>query len=465
MPIDVKSLLADGELFRRNGANIDGTGVTEFGLFGATTSVRIPMAANPTIDGPAAVASGSDNTVGIALNPKVTGDFTGITGADAGVWWGLNVFAHTGTAASDGSGLTDMIGSLIELAVQKASGTIPVARGLETGVSLFGASAGATITQAESLRVSAPTEKAGATSGSIVTAYGLFVEEVTAGTSANLSLYVDGGVSRFGGRVDVAGTITSITENLDIYANFSAAAGAKLSLYDDGTNSGGIRADLRTSGAALDVYNGTDVKGAIFAAGHLFLDDAASAPSAPADGIHLYTEDSILKYKGTSGNVHVVETGLGFPCSVPPHFRAGVTSIVSSNRRYYMRVTEGGTISKIGLEVGTASGNISVAIYSNTGAGRSAAPGARIATSGSVSCPASGYAEVSLGGSYPVQPGDWISLAADNTTATFQCAFTGVAGSNLPKGVQAKEDSAFTAPATATPTTEAGPTFILVGVA
>lgn len=157
--------------------------------------------------------------------------------------------------------------------------------------------------------------------------------------------------------------------------------------------------------------------------------------------------------------------GIGFPCTVPPSFNTGGNSIVSANRRYYMRSIGGGTISKVGLDIATSNGNISVAIYSNTGSGRAAMPGARIATSGSVACPAAGYAEISLGGSYTLQPGDWFSLAADGIIASFWAAFTRVSGSTFSKGVFAKQDSAFTAPATATPVHEVGPVFILVGVA
>lgn len=259
---DLGELLASGEV----DSDVSLSGPT-FGLFSAETSVRIPMAANPVISGPAAVASGSSNTVGFVLAPSVTGDFTGITGEDAGYWWGLNVFAKTGAGASDAAGLTNLYGGLIELAVLKASGTVPVARGMETGVSLFGAAAGATITQAESLRVSAPTKKNGATGGAITTAYGLFVETVSVG-STNFSLFVDGGTSRIKGVTQLGGVLNfGAAGYADIRAGFNASDGANL-LLD--ANSGGLYGsgsailDLHEAGASFLIRDGTNSLASVF---------------------------------------------------------------------------------------------------------------------------------------------------------------------------------------------------------
>lgn len=56
---------------------------------------------------------------------------------------------------------------------------------------------------------------------------------------------------------------------------------------------------------------------------------------------------------------------------------SGVVNIGSANTTRYFRVLEGGTISKVRLNIGTASGNIANAAYSNTGTGLAAAPGAQ----------------------------------------------------------------------------------------
>lgn len=108
----------------------------------------------------------------------------------------------------------------------------------------------------------------------------------------------------------------------------------------------------------------------------------------------------------------------------------------------------GGTIAKIALSIGVSSGNISVAAYPNVGAGVAAVPGARLATSGAVACPAAGWAEVSLGASVEVAQGSWFALTADNTTATFLSS--GAAnpnGNSFGLGQMLREGAAHPAPA------------------
>lgn len=93
-----------------------------------------------------------------------------------------------------------------------------------------------------------------------------------------------------------------------------------------------------------------------------------------------------------------------------------------NNDAHYMRVVEGGTISAIRVRVANNSGNISVGVYRNSGAGLAAVPGARVATSGAVACPAIGDRDVALGAAVYVNPGDWLGMSCDNTTATFVMA-------------------------------------------
>ena len=91
----------------------------------------------------------------------------------------------------------------------------------------------------------------------------------------------------------------------------------------------------------------------------------------------------------------------------------------TANDASYARVLVGGSISNIGFHVSVSSGNVSVAVYRNSGSGRSAVPGTRLATSGAVACPGTGFQTISLGSTVAVQRGDWIALSCDNTTAAF----------------------------------------------
>lgn len=145
---------------------------------------------------------------------------------------------------------------------------------------------------------------------------------------------------------------------------------------------------------------------------------------------------------------------LGFPFNIDPRHIAASAANNAANRTFYYRATGGGTVSKIGLYVASASGNICVSVYANTGIGRAAAPGARVATSGSVACPAAGYAEVTLDAPVTVTSGDfWFALATDNTTATFGAVSTSAFAI---QGVMAWQDTAFPSPATAVPVNGSG---------
>lgn len=94
---------------------------------------------------------------------------------------------------------------------------------------------------------------------------------------------------------------------------------------------------------------------------------------------------------------------------------------VLANDGHYLRAVDGGRgLSKFIFQVGTASGNISVAAYKRSGKGAAAQPtGGQIVTTGAIACPASGYVEVAPGGStFNIQAGDFIGLSSDGTTAT-----------------------------------------------
>ena len=111
---------------------------------------------------------------------------------------------------------------------------------------------------------------------------------------------------------------------------------------------------------------------------------------------------------------------LGFVLTMPCLNAGAAGAWPVANAARFVRAFAAGTITKVGLHVGTASGNVSVAVFRSGGAGRLARPtGAPVAASGAVACPAAGYAEIALGSAVKVEAGDWIGLSCDNTTATF----------------------------------------------
>jgi hypothetical protein len=87
---------------------------------------------------------------------------------------------------------------------------------------------------------------------------------------------------------------------------------------------------------------------------------------------------------------------------------------------YQKLVSAGYAMSSIRIRVNVQSGNICAGVYSNNGStGTAARPGSRTATTGAIACPASGTADLSLGGSVTPAPGDWFGFSCDNTTASF----------------------------------------------
>jgi len=143
------------------------------------------------------------------------------------------------------------------------------------------------------------------------------------------------------------------------------------------------------------------------------------------------------------------------------------TTIGVANRACFQRLEQVGPntpITSILLRVQTSSGNICVAVYTSA-AGR-ANPVTRIATSGSVACPATGTTGA-IALDVPVTPtkDTWFAISADNNTAAFDCKASAAAYSitNLALGVSAYQDGAFPLPATAAPTACRTPGYILVG--
>lgn len=202
-----------------------------------------------------AVSSGTSNVVGIGFNPKVVGNFTGIGGSDPGFAWGLDLFATVGdgTAANDVSGLTTITGAELELDVMNTAGTINVARGGLAGVFLFGAAAGATITQAEGFRAAAPARVAGATGGTVTNAYSLYVEAPTIGATSNYSIFAEAGApARFSDTVQIGGNLYNFNEQFTIYSGYNSPASIYLASL---ANGGGINFQLGWSSALFNFKN------------------------------------------------------------------------------------------------------------------------------------------------------------------------------------------------------------------
>lgn len=141
------------------------------------------------------------------------------------------------------------------------------------------------------------------------------------------------------------------------------------------------------------------------------------------------------------------------------------TTTLNANQAVYLRVKGKGWISKIALHVNVSSGNIDVGVYaSDLGApGSTARPTTRKASSGSVVCPAAGAAVVALSTPVYCEEGDWLALVVDNATASFYRGGAGGFSTTLANGFSHHQSAAFPLPATATPSTGADYSVILVG--
>lgn len=106
--------------------------------------------------------------------------------------------------------------------------------------------------------------------------------------------------------------------------------------------------------------------------------------------------------------------------TVDPAIMPGFIAFPAANRAYYYRVTSAAAITALTAEISTATGNILAAVYKNNGQqGRNAAPSELIASTGSVVA-VDGKQSLPLGGTFGVAAGDWIMVAADNTTVRFR---------------------------------------------
>jgi hypothetical protein len=158
--------------------------------------------------------------------------------------------------------------------------------------------------------------------------------------------------------------------------------------------------------------------------------------------------------------------GWGLMFTIDPGLYQSNYAFAGANRCAYMRITGGGVITKIGLFVGTSSGNISLAVYGQSGIGRSCVPNGQKVTTGAISCPAgSTYTEVSLGASVGVVSGDYFALSCDNTTATFGGAMGAAYSHALAAGRVGFQGTAHPAPSSPSLASGGERCFVLVGVA
>lgn len=158
--------------------------------------------------------------------------------------------------------------------------------------------------------------------------------------------------------------------------------------------------------------------------------------------------------------------GWGIPFTCDPMFAEGTVNIGTANNAYHWRSKGGGTITKLAIRVGTSADSISLAVSRGT-VGR-AGPTARVATTGVVPCPASGYAEVSLGGSVAVNATtDWLGISCDGTSATFRAGYSNANGLNdIFLGFLGAQTTSHPIPASPSTTPNQGkPPIIIIGVA
>lgn len=165
-----------------------------------------------------------------------------------------------------------------------------------------------------------------------------------------------------------------------------------------------------------------------------------SAPSADTNYGKLWADSTsfLPKWMDSAGTSY--DVGLGYQPPFIGHNEAAPNSaanVGSANRAWYKAITVDTNVTVTGIRIGVAvsSGNIDVGIYNSAGT--------KLASSGSTACPSAGKDTVTFSSSIAITPGVYyLSLTADNTTATFSRA-----GTDTIMGL-GYEDSAFPLPST-----------------
>lgn len=159
----------------------------------------------------------------------------------------------------------------------------------------------------------------------------------------------------------------------------------------------------------------------------------------------------------------IAKQAFDFPTVADTRYLKGSNTVGTANNCHYNRVFGTGSITKVRVYVTVSNGNIGVAVYDTTGTGVSAAPNTRVASSGSVACPAAGAADVSIGATVNITVLIyWFALSASGVTATF--GNIGAVVSGWGNGLNAAQTTAHPPPATAAPTATAGVAFHMSGV-
>lgn len=163
------------------------------------------------------------------------------------------------------------------------------------------------------------------------------------------------------------------------------------------------------------------------------------------DVITLFTLDGGTVWYGFHANQRagVAPFFLAPDYGLTPFDATGI-SVGTNNQAFYAPATLHGaaTITGVMVHVRNQNGNISVGLYSEAGT--------RLATSGSVSCPAAGVSEVVFTSAYTAPPGRYyLALSASGTTATFTAISSGVASGQPPFNARTQA-TAHPVPATAT---------------
>lgn len=144
---------------------------------------------------------------------------------------------------------------------------------------------------------------------------------------------------------------------------------------------------------------------------------------------------------------------IGMAVSVwPLSLSSGGTGAFSGNasRTNYFRGLGAATaFANVACIIGVSSGNVEIAVFNGT-----TVPTTRQQTTGSIPCPASGYASIALGAAATVtHHAYWWSIGADNTTATIGCAGAAGNANSLMAANVSYQEATYPAPSTATPGT------------
>ena len=278
-----------------------------------------------------------------------------------------------------------------------------------------------------------------------------------AGTTTNLNLQVR---SKGSGSIDlqdsnaksIAGFGSGSASAVNYFNLFNSGTGADVSMYANGTDTNlGINIVPKGSGTLKSNGNAVLLNG-----GALGTPASGTLTNCTFPTLNQNTTGSAAslttarKINGTSfDGTADVTVGSDLPRTQQRVATNRASTVSGSNHTVYQRVMGAGSISKIGVWVKVSSGNISVSVYSNSGVGSAAVPASRQATSGSVACPAAGYAEISLGSTVDVKDGDWMAISADNVTASFACPLADSGTFNdWGKGIQCAQASAHPSPST-----------------